>query len=526
MNACGVDLRRITVLALVAALAVAAGLWASGHPQTPIAAASPPPSGITIGLDMKTATANPGTYSISSLPAFEACVDVSTSVNSGKFYIDLFVLNTSQLIGFNAELSFSSPSKLTILSTNVQKFFGTGTSIYDLSGNTPASGPYYETGALDTGVSNTGSGVMVRIEAQAWLPPSGGRLVDFDIDSRAGHGVILTDSSGAHPGDGNDDGFFDADADIINPQGTIAVNRPDTDVDTVSNDCDNCPSTPNANQANNDGDLQGDVCDADDDNDGILDGPDNCDFVANPSQTDTNGDGIGDACGDTDTDGVLDGVDNCISIANPLQENNEGDAQGDACDGDDDNDGVLDGPDNCDFASNPGQNDWNGDGAGDACDNSDTDSHLDAVDNCPAIFNENQADGDGDGRGDLCDNCPSVPNANQADANSNGVGDACEDSDGDLYNDFKEVYMGTSTSAACATTAAALDENPDSWPPDMNDDQVVNLPDLLYMAPPVFFSAAGGPNFLQRVDLNVDEVINLGDILFMAPPVFFSGCTP
>ena len=34
---------------------------------------------------------------------------------------------------------------------------------------------------------------------------------------------------------------------------------------------DNCPNDANPDQANNDGDAQGDVCDPDDDNDGVFD---------------------------------------------------------------------------------------------------------------------------------------------------------------------------------------------------------------------------------------------------------------
>gem|GEM_PF-4371003 len=40
----------------------------------------------------------------------------------------------------------------------------------------------------------------------------------------------------------------------------------DSDGDGVPNDMDNCPNTPNADQANNDGDSEGDACDEDDDN--------------------------------------------------------------------------------------------------------------------------------------------------------------------------------------------------------------------------------------------------------------------
>jgi hypothetical protein len=83
--------------------------------------------------------------------------------------------------------------------------------------------------------------------------------------------------------------------------------EPDTDADGVPDSTDNCPAAANADQANADGDAQGDACDGDDDNDGDADGADNCPTVANADQA-----------------------------------NNEGDAQGDACDADDDNDGISD----------------------------------------------------------------------------------------------------------------------------------------------------------------------------------------
>jgi hypothetical protein len=57
----------------------------------------------------------------------------------------------------------------------------------------------------------------------------------------------------------------------------------DTDGDGICDSEDNCPSTPNADQADADGDGVGDVCD-------------NCVHTANADQADTDGDGIGDAC--------------------------------------------------------------------------------------------------------------------------------------------------------------------------------------------------------------------------------------
>jgi hypothetical protein len=89
----------------------------------------------------------------------------------------------------------------------------------------------------------------------------------------------------------------------------------DSDNDGVPDDCDNCPSVANADQADTDGDLIGDACDdcTDSDTDGYGDPgvpgntcpDDNCPYAYNPGQEDSDGDGIGDACdflvGDWDT---------------------------------------------------------------------------------------------------------------------------------------------------------------------------------------------------------------------------------
>jgi Concanavalin A-like lectin/glucanases superfamily/Thrombospondin type 3 repeat len=86
----------------------------------------------------------------------------------------------------------------------------------------------------------------------------------------------------------------------------------------------------------------------DTDGDGILDADDNCPDTSNPDQADFDGDGDGDACGDDDdNDGVLDDADNCPLSPNVGQTDSDGDGVGDACDADDDNDRVIDGADSC-----------------------------------------------------------------------------------------------------------------------------------------------------------------------------------
>jgi len=114
---------------------------------------------------------------------------------------------------------------------------------------------------------------------------------------------------------------------------------PDGDADGVPDATDNCPTTANANQANNDGDAVGDACDGcpndatktaagvcgcgtadtDTDADGVADCNDNCDNAANADQADADADGIGDVC------------DNCINTANADQADADADGVGDAC---------------------------------------------------------------------------------------------------------------------------------------------------------------------------------------------------
>ena len=184
----------------------------------------------------------------------------------------------------------------------------------------------------------------------------------------------------------------------------------DTDGDGVIDTLDNCPSTPNADQHNADGDAQGDACDTDNDNDGVPDAQDNCPTKANADQADFDGDHIGDVCDtsdDMDNDGVLDGSDNCPTTPNADQANHDGDGAGDACDPDADGDGVPNVGDNCPINPNPGQANRDGDAQGDACDpDADGDGRLNSKDNCPLKPNPGQLDTDRDGRGDVCDQTP------------------------------------------------------------------------------------------------------------------------
>jgi uncharacterized repeat protein (TIGR01451 family) len=77
----------------------------------------------------------------------------------------------------------------------------------------------------------------------------------------------------------------------------------DTDADGFNDTVDNCPSVPNDDQTNADGDTAGNACDSDDDNDTVADEVDNCAIVPNLDQADVNENGIGDACDTSEGEG-------------------------------------------------------------------------------------------------------------------------------------------------------------------------------------------------------------------------------
>ncbi len=279
-------------------------------------------------------------------------------------------------------------------------------------------------------------------------------------------------SAGADDSDG--DGIVDVED---NCPDTPNADQADGDGDGVGDACDNCPDIANPDQADSDGDGTGDACapDGDADGDGVANAEDNCPDTPNADQADGDGDGVGDAC------------DNCPDKPNPDQLDEDGDGTGDACQAglDSDDDGVDNAEDNCPDTPNPDQADADGDGVGDACDNcpadanpnqtdSDGDGVGDACDVCPQTADPDQADADGDGVGDACDNCPDKPNPDQADADGDGTGDACQaglDSDDDGVANADDNCPDTPNPDQADADGDGVGDACDNCPDDANPDQ-------------------------------------------------------
>ena len=320
-----------------------------------------------------------------------------------------------------------------------------------------------------------GDGIPNLVEIGDYRDPA-----DSDDDGEID--AVETDSDN----DGVDD-EVEAGDDPENPvdsddDGTPDYQDTDSDDDELLDDEDNCRTVVNVDQADRDGDGEGDLCDNDIDGDG-LENEDEKDIGLDPENEDTDGDTIGDGDEvsdasdpeDTDEDDIIDALDpdsdddglfdadeagddlvdtepidtdddgtpnfrdsdsddddvddvddNCPLVANTDQIDTDGDGDGDDCDGDSDGDGLSDEEDNCVWVANPDQNDQDDDGEGDDCDDDqDGDGVVNVDDNCPLSDNPNQEDGDIDGLGDECDpltGTPEPPGCNCSAAAGSGSG--------------------------------------------------------------------------------------------------------
>jgi hypothetical protein len=471
----------VTMLAggVVVALALL-GLWMAGGGGTAVRAQEP----TTIGIDTNTA-GNTAT----SLGSRQWCRVINGLGQAYDFDVDVFVTDVTDLNGFEVYFGYDyDPDVLTVVAVNVQQRLAAqgGSTVQNLSEGPPGTEGAFQAGAFDTAkaIEPPGDGVLYRLTLRPvdyGVTPITVGKIDYTGDTVPDFGPRLDDSNGQSIGDTDDpDHWFDGPI----YDGRIAVGE------------------------------QGDASDGD----GADDACDNCVGIYNPSQADADGDGIGDACdtcpndpyNDADDDGFCGDVDNCPLVPNPGQENLDGDGLGDACDPDDDGDGICDpgqsdvsctGSDNCPLVANPGQSDADGDGVGDACDDdSDNDYMPDAYEEQHTCLNPVVADSGGNPDGDLLKNYPEMIVGTDPCASSSGLD---TDDDGDGFGYGAELYMGTNYQDRCPPPN-------DSWPPDFNNDHVVDIVDvatfLLH-----FPSTLGTAAYDRRADMTADILIDITD---------------
>lgn len=89
-----------------------------------------------------------------------------------------------------------------------------------------------------------------------------------------------------------------------------------------------------------------------------------------------------------------------------------------------------------------------------------------------------------------------------------------------------ETVIGTLAAVKCSATPDISDEDPpDSWPPDFNDNQLVNGADFLTLNPLFASTVGGGPPYAARYDLSGNGVIN-GQEFLLLNPFFGKHCSP
>ena len=118
--------------------------------------------------------------------------------------------------------------------------------------------------------TNAGGAYLFNYAEGSWLEH---KLVASDgkAESNYGQYVALADGYAMIGAMNDDNNAINSGAVYIHPLNYVLFEDTDTDADSIPDASDNCPAIANPDQANFDGDSQGNACDLDDDNDGILD---------------------------------------------------------------------------------------------------------------------------------------------------------------------------------------------------------------------------------------------------------------
>ena len=113
-----------------------------------------------------------------------------------------------------------------------------------------------------------------------------------------------------------------------------------------------------------------------------------------------------------------------------------------------------------------------------------------------------------------------------------GGGNLLADSDGDGYTDGDESVIGTDATDPCPDTTdpsdergAAFGEPLSPWPPDIDDNRVINVLDVGEVLPPYFGLDSNDPGWEPRRDLHANGIINVLDLGQMLPPWFGQSCS-
>jgi hypothetical protein len=487
--------------------------------------------GLAVAID-----GNPGATpanTATSLGSREACI--SKSLND-TFTIDITVAEVADLKAWEATINYN-PAVLKVTNKDVLYLLAAGGgNVWDASGPVPDQSGDYQSGAVDLNNpgTHTGSGVLTRLTLQA----IGNGVSNLDL-----YNVSLEEPGNVEIGDVNQDGWFDGP--LFHAAIGVGQSLPDGDGDSVCDAADNCPLINNPGQEDNDGDGLGNVCDV-------------CPNISNPGQEDGDGDGDGNIC------------DNCPATSNPNQSDVDLDTYGDMCDNDADADGFLN------TKENYHGSDWLNTLCGNAA-NDDASDDTKVNDGCPPVSVtegvlepetgtqcDNALDDDGDGK--VNDGCPQVgtrpegsyievcdgldndgdtqvdegfPDTNPGGpkdcldslVNTDGdslvnTSDTNDDLDGDTVwpfydkqSDAVETWGGTDSLDACPDSSSD-----DAWPPDFNNDTVVNAIDMNYYRGGVLGTGYGyagqiGRLYQRRLDLNGDHVVNVLDLLLLRPHI-------